>query len=83
MSYAPDYLNNLANELLRATGRGEKFTTLQGEILEGALGIEPAKWTKGDQMRVGAWLKSRDWEKYRRRSDKAREWRYRKPAAND
>ncbi|MGC9449632.1 VapE domain-containing protein [Cereibacter johrii] len=49
-----------------------------GEILEGALGIEPAKWTKGDQMRVGAWLKSRDWEKYRRRSDSAREWRYRK-----
>lgn len=36
MSYAPDYLNNLANELLRATGRGEKFTTLQGEIIEGA-----------------------------------------------
>jgi predicted P-loop ATPase len=51
-----------------------------GEILEGALGIEPAKWTKGDQMRVGAWLKSRDWEKYRRRSDSAREWRYRKPS---
>lgn len=36
MSYAPDYLNNLANELLRATGRGEKFTTIQGEIIEGA-----------------------------------------------
>lgn len=36
MSYAPDYLNNLTNELLRATGRGEKFTTLQGEIIEGA-----------------------------------------------
>lgn len=51
-----------------------------GEILEGALGIEPAKWTKGDQMRVGAWLKSRDWEKYRRRSDSTREWRYRKPS---
>ena len=36
MSYAPDYLDNLANELLRATSRGEKFTTLQGEIIEGA-----------------------------------------------
>ena len=36
MSYAPDYLDNLANELLRATGRGEKFTTLQGETIEGA-----------------------------------------------
>jgi len=50
-----------------------------GEILEGALGIEPAKWTKGDQMRVGAWLKSRDWERYRNRAGVAREWRYRKP----
>ncbi|MGF1660556.1 MAG: VapE domain-containing protein [Rubrimonas sp.] len=49
-----------------------------GEILEGALGIEPAKWTKSDQMRVGAWLKSRNWERYRRRTGDAREWRHRK-----
>ncbi|MDN2579005.1 hypothetical protein [Aquibium sp. ELW1220] len=53
-----------------------------GEILEGALGIEPAKWTKGDQMRVGAWLKSRDWERYRNRNGAAREWRYRRPDGN-
>ena len=33
-----------------------------GEILEGALGIDPAKWTKGDQMRVGAYFKSRNWD---------------------
>ena len=39
-----------------------------GEILEGALGIEPGKWTKGDQMRVGAYLKSRNWERYQCRS---------------
>lgn len=51
-----------------------------GEILEGALGIEPAKWTKNDQMRVAAWLKSRQWEKYRRSKGEAREWRYRKSA---
>jgi predicted P-loop ATPase len=50
-----------------------------GEILEGALGIEPAKWTKGDQMRVGAWLKSRDWERYRSGAGATREWRYRRP----
>jgi predicted P-loop ATPase len=50
-----------------------------GEILEGALGIEPAKWTKGDQMRVGAWLKSRDWERYRSGTGATREWRYRRP----
>ena len=49
-----------------------------GEILEGALGIEPAKWTKGDQMRVGAWLKSRDWERYRSGAAPTREWRYRR-----
>lgn len=49
-----------------------------GEILEGALGIEPAKWTKGDQMRVGAWLKSRDWERYRSGAGTTREWRYRR-----
>ncbi|MCA3508395.1 MAG: toprim domain-containing protein [Rhodobacter sp.] len=50
-----------------------------GDILEGALGIEPAKWTKGDQMRVGAWLKSRDWERYRSGAGATREWRYRRP----
>ncbi|MEJ2373933.1 MAG: hypothetical protein P8Y71_00515 [Pseudolabrys sp.] len=33
-----------------------------GEILEGALGIEPARWTKADQMRVGAYLKAGRWE---------------------
>ena len=54
-----------------------------GEILEGALGIEPAKWTKIDQMRVGAWLKSRHWERYRRRTGEAREWRYRRPERRD
>ena len=48
-----------------------------GEILEGALAIEPAKWTKLDQMRVGAWLKSRQWERYQRRAGQSREWRYR------
>jgi len=34
-----------------------------GEILKGALGIEPARWTKADQMRVGAYLKVRQWER--------------------
>jgi predicted P-loop ATPase len=49
-----------------------------GEILEGALRIEPANWTKSDQMRVGAWLRSRHWERYRRRTSETREWRFRK-----
>jgi len=49
-----------------------------GEILADAIGIEPARWTKPDQMRAGSWLKSRNWKRYQRRSGDAREWRYRK-----
>ena len=54
-----------------------------GEILQGALGIEPAKWAKLDQMRVGAWLKSRNWKRYQRRTKDGREWRYRKKPKSD
>jgi putative DNA primase/helicase len=50
-----------------------------GEILESALGIEPARWTKADQMRVGAYLRTRQWERYQARKGEFREWRYRKP----
>jgi predicted P-loop ATPase len=53
-----------------------------GEILEAALGIEPARWTRADQMRVTAYLKSRGWERYQARigarCDELREWRYRR-----
>ena len=49
-----------------------------GEILAEAIGIEPARWTKPDQMRAGSWLKSRNWKRYQRRIGEAREWRYRK-----
>jgi predicted P-loop ATPase len=49
-----------------------------GEILQHALGVEPAKWTRADQMRVGAFLKSRRWERYQARQGQFREWRYRK-----
>jgi len=54
-----------------------------GEILEGALGIEPARWTKGDQMRVGSYLRTRQWERYQSRDGRSREWRYRKPRDKD
>ena len=60
-----------------ATGRSADVSV--GEILEGALGIEPAKWTKGDQMRVGAYLKARDWERYQRRLGSDGEYRNRRP----
>ena len=52
-----------------------------GEILEGALGIEPARWTRADQMRVTAYLKARGWQRYQDRIGSGRhaprEWRYR------
>jgi hypothetical protein len=54
-----------------------------GEILEEAIGLEPARWTRGDQMRVSAYLKANGWERYRRRDEGGREapreWRYRRP----
>ncbi|MCW5705322.1 MAG: P-loop ATPase, partial [Bradyrhizobium sp.] len=49
-----------------------------GGILEQAIGIEPGRWTKSDQMRVGAYLKAAKWERYQRQRDGSREWRYRR-----
>jgi len=52
-----------------------------GEILEQAIGIEPARWSRLDQMRVSAYLKSKGWEKYQIRlggRGSARDWRYRR-----
>ena len=53
-----------------------------GEVLEQALSIEPAKWTKGDQMRVGNFFKAKKWERYKTkgsvRDGVEREWRYRR-----
>ena len=43
-----------------------------------ALSVEPARWTKADQMRIGAYLKTRFWERYQARTGGFREWRYRK-----
>ncbi len=56
--------------------------TSVGEILEGALGIEAARWTRVDQLRVTAYLKARNWQRYQARvgsgRESAREWRYRR-----
>ncbi|MBP7003530.1 VapE domain-containing protein [Amaricoccus sp.] len=53
-----------------------------GEILEQAIGIEPARWTKGDQMRVGAYLRAKGWVRYRHRQEGGRkaprEWRFKR-----
>jgi predicted P-loop ATPase len=51
--------------------------TTVGEILEGALSIEAARWTRADQMRVTAYLKARNWARYQVRKGQVREWRYR------
>lgn len=52
-----------------------------GEVMEQALGIEAAKWTRADQMRVGAFFRARKWEKYRTNVP-PREWRYAAPATS-
>lgn len=49
-----------------------------GEILLGALSLEPAKWTRSDQMRVSAYLKRTGWERYNSRDNGLRAWRYRR-----
>ena len=49
-----------------------------GEVLDQAIGIEPGRWTKSDQMRVGAYLKANGWQRYQRRVRNLREWRYRR-----
>jgi predicted P-loop ATPase len=51
-----------------------------GEILEQAIRLEPSRWTKADQMRVGAYLKANRWERYQQRMGEQRQWRYRRPA---
>ncbi|TAN57269.1 MAG: P-loop ATPase, partial [Rhodospirillales bacterium] len=48
------------------------------EILGQAISIEPGRWTKGDQMRIGAYLKTHGWERYQCRAGGLREWRYRR-----
>jgi putative DNA primase/helicase len=72
----------------RFVPRAQPLTDVSiGEVLEQALGIEAAKWTKGDQMRVGAYLKARKWERYKTtgsaRDGVAREWRYRRPSPSE
>lgn len=53
-----------------------------GEILKEAIGIEPARWTRVDQMRVSGYLKKTGWERYRTAraggEQRGREWRYRR-----
>ena len=47
------------------------------EVLRGAIGLEPGRWSRADQMRVSAWLNANGWERYRKRDGHSLEWRYR------
>ena len=56
-----------------------------GEVLEQAVGVEPGRRGRAEQMRVTAYLKAHGWERYQgrvgERRDALREWRYRKTAS--
>ncbi|BAE49957.1 Predicted P-loop ATPase and inactivated derivative [Paramagnetospirillum magneticum AMB-1] len=61
--------------------RSEPLTDVSvGEILRNAIGIEPGRWTRADQMRVTAYLKAQGWTRYQarvgERATGSREWRY-------
>ncbi|MBF0326902.1 MAG: toprim domain-containing protein [Alphaproteobacteria bacterium] len=61
-------------------GRSEPLTDVAvSEILQHAIGIEPGRWGRSEQMRVSAYLKARKWERYRN-GVASREWRYRVPS---
>lgn len=45
------------------------------EILQNAIGLDTGRWTRGDQMRVSAYLKRNGWTRYRGGSS-SRDWRY-------
>ena len=75
----PDY----GNTRTESVPRPQPLTDVSvGEILEEAIGLEPARWTRGDQMRVSAYLKANGWKRYRKRDvgkrEVTREWRYEK-----
>lgn len=61
--------------LIRKWLKGRESTT-NGETLEGALNLEPAKWDRRAQMRAGIAIRRLGWVKVRVQVDGAREWHY-------
>jgi len=49
-----------------------------GEVLRGAIGLAPERWSRPEQMRIAAWLKASGWERYQKQVAGSREWRYRR-----
>jgi len=62
--------------------RGPLHDVSVGEILEQAIGLEPARWTRHDQSRVSAYLKAKGWKREQVRQGSGRDapriWRYRR-----
>ncbi|MCB1379848.1 MAG: toprim domain-containing protein [Alphaproteobacteria bacterium] len=54
-----------------------------GDILQHAIGIEPGRWTRADQMRIAAYLRTFGWERYKAWNGGGREWRYRRKLTPD
>lgn len=50
-----------------------------GDVLGSAIGIEPAKWTRADQMRAGKAVLNCGWQRVRVRIGAERTWVYRSP----
>jgi predicted P-loop ATPase len=49
-----------------------------GDILQHAIGIEPSRWSRADQMRIASYLRISGWERYKAWNGGGREWRYRR-----
>ena len=54
-----------------------------GDILQHAIGIEPSRWSRADQMRIASYLRISGWERYKAWSGGGREWRYRRKLSPD
>ncbi len=74
----PDYGNSRTESVPRPEPLADVSV---GEILEEAIGLEPARWTRRDQTRVAAYLKANGWKREQVRIGSGRNaprvWRYR------
>lgn len=75
----PDYGNSRTESMPRPEPLADVSV---GEILEDAIGLEPARWTRRDQTRVAAYLKANCWKREQVRIGSGRNaprvWRYRR-----
>lgn len=78
----PDAWDEKITSWLLYDGNIKRFEAIRdvsiSEILQHAIVLEPGRWTRGDQMRVAAYLKRGHWERYYSGSGVHRIWRYRR-----